>query len=136
MNIYQILPNQYLGQVIEVADGTPGIPIGFTRTIPPTIPNGTYAMWSGRSWVLTENPAPYIPVPAKVTMRQFRTALLQENKLTDVTVAIGASSPALEIYWEYEVEVDRLDILATFVQTTLDYSHEQVDNLFVVAAGL
>ena len=59
MKIYQILPNLYLGQVLEVPDNQPGIPLGYTRTIAPDIQDGQFAVWQGTQWSITTTP----PVP-------------------------------------------------------------------------
>lgn len=55
MKIYQILPNQYLGEILEYPDSEPGIPIGYTRTSI-EVPEGLYAIWMGTFWQITENP--------------------------------------------------------------------------------
>ena len=47
MKIYQILPNLYLGEELDISDDEKGIPIGYTRTTPPTIKPGEFAVWSG-----------------------------------------------------------------------------------------
>lgn len=55
MKIYEILPNLYLGRVIEHPDSEPGIPIGFTRTSV-EVPDGKYAFWAGTEWIVTDTP--------------------------------------------------------------------------------
>jgi hypothetical protein len=64
MKIYQILPNGYLGEIRDVPDGTPGIPVGFTRTVAPEIPENHYGIWQGNGWGITENPPPVPQPPA------------------------------------------------------------------------
>tara|TARA_B100000497_G_scaffold43912_1_gene51019 strand:- start:6616 stop:6852 length:237 start_codon:yes stop_codon:yes gene_type:complete len=60
MNIYKIKANKYFGGTIIVPDSVRGIPLFTTRTAPPEIPEGHYAIWNGRGWSLTTN-APPVP---------------------------------------------------------------------------
>lgn len=75
-----------------------------------------------------------------VTMRQARLALLQQNKLADVTAAIAAlpdgEREAAEIQWEYGSDVERLSPLVVALTPALGLTDESMDDLFVLAETL
>ena len=75
-----------------------------------------------------------------VTMRQARLALLQENKLADVTSAISAlpdgEREAAEIQWEYGSEVERLSTLVVALTSAIGLTDEAMDDLFRLAETL
>ena len=79
--------------------------------------------------------------PTSVTMRQARLALLQAGLLDQVDAAI-ASLPdemqrkAAEIEWEYANTVNRDSAFVQQLAAGLGMTPEQMDELFVVAAGL
>lgn len=79
-------------------------------------------------------------VPASVSMRQARLALLGAGLLASVDAAIAAmSSPAKEatqIEWDYASEVQRGNALIASLAAGLGLTETQVDDLFVVAATL
>lgn len=82
-------------------------------------------------------PVPAVVVPAAVSMRQARLALLEAGKLADVEVAIDAipdatQRAAAQIEWEYAGEVRRDSQL---VQTLGPALGLDLDALFVAAAG-
>lgn len=80
------------------------------------------------------------PVPAAVTMRQARLALLGAGLLDDVDAAINAlPSPqkeAARIEWEYSQEVQRHNGFVSVLAPSLGLTPEQTDELFVQAAKL
>lgn len=81
-----------------------------------------------------------IPVPQTVSMRQARLALLQAGKLSAVNSAIssmpGAQGDAARIEWEFSSEVRRNQPLVTALTPVLGMTSEQLDQLFILAAGL
>jgi len=85
-------------------------------------------------------PAPPVPVPEMVTMRQARLALLQAGKLADVNAAILAlPSPEKEqaqIEWEYATEIKRDNALVTKLAPALGLDAPALDALFTMAATL
>ena len=81
MKIYQILKNGYLGNITEVPDGTLAIPMGNTRTVPPEIPAGSYAIWQGTEWGLTATP-PQPVVQVQDTGTDPRIQAVSEIKVT------------------------------------------------------
>lgn len=79
-------------------------------------------------------------VPASVTMRQARLALLGAGKLAAVTAAIASlpepAKTAATITWEYSGEVMRHNGLVSQLGPALGLSEAQIDALFVAAAAL
>lgn len=84
-------------------------------------------------------PAPP-PVPAAVTMRQARLALLGAGKLADVATAIDSlpepNKSVATIEWEYSQEVHRDRALIQVLGPMLGLDDAQMDALFVTAAAL
>lgn len=81
-----------------------------------------------------------VVMPAEVTMRQARLALLQAGKLAAVTAAIDSMpSPdkeAAQIEWEYSNTLRRDHPLVAALGPALNLTGEQLDDLFITAAGL
>lgn len=79
-------------------------------------------------------------VPARVTMRQARLALLNAGLLDDIDAAINAlPSPqkeAARIEWEYSQEVQRHNGFVSVLAPALGLTEAQTDALFVGAALL
>ena len=98
---------------------------------------GEVTDWEGP---LPTPPVPPVPVPAAVTMRQARLALLGAGKLAGVTAAINAlPSPqkeAAQIEWEYSQTVERNRGFVLLLSAALGLTDAQMDALFVNAAGL
>ncbi|MBK6742515.1 MAG: hypothetical protein IPG66_05860 [Hydrogenophilales bacterium] len=84
--------------------------------------------------------APVAEVPAAVSMRQARLALLGAGLLASVNAALaampGAAGEAARIEWEYAHEIRRDSPLVAGLSGALAISGEQLDALFVAAAGL
>lgn len=95
-------------------------------------------LWDGETFT----PAPPAPpvVPASVTMRQARLALLGAGLLDDVDAAINAMpSPqkeAARIAWEYSQEVQRHNGVVAALGPLLGLTDAQIDDLFLTAAQL
>ena len=85
-------------------------------------------------------PSVTVPVPAEVTMRQARLALLAAGLLDDVEAAIaGMDEPAktaAQIEWEYSNALERDNTLVAILGPALGLSTNQVDDLFRAAAQL
>ena len=79
-------------------------------------------------------PEPPVVVPASVSMRQARLALLDAGLLDDVDAAMSGASPADRIEWEYATEVRRDSALVASMTVALGWSAAQVDDLFCAAA--
>lgn len=81
-----------------------------------------------------------VRVPKEVTMRQARLALRAAGKLAAVAAAIDAMpSPTKEdaqIEWEYSNTLRRDHPLVAALGPALNLTGEQLDGLFITAAGL
>ena len=81
-----------------------------------------------------------VPVPAEVTLRQARLALLASGLLDDVETAIdGMEEPtqtAARIEWEYSNALQRDNALVSVLGPALGLSSNQIDDLFRAAAQL
>ena len=95
-------------------------------------------LWDGET--LTPPPHGPAPVPAAVTMRQARLALLGAGLLTSVDTAIDSlPSPqkeAARIEWEYATEVQRSSGLVPMMGVALGLDDAALDALFIGAAAL
>ncbi len=95
--------------------------------------------WNGITWV-EGGAAPAPVVPSVVTMRQARLALLAAGHIPAITAIIaGMSTPQKEqaqIEWEFSQEVSRNYGLVVSLIPALGLTAEQVDQLFITAAGL
>lgn len=76
------------------------------------------------------------PVPAHVTMKQARLALLDANLLDTVESNISALPKADQIEWEFSLTVQRASPLVASLAATLGLTDAQVDQLFVDASGM
>lgn len=79
-------------------------------------------------------------VPAEITMRQARLALLGAGKLAAVDAAINAmtepAKSAAKIEWEYSNTVQRHNGFVAALGPALGLTDAQIDALFVAAAAL
>ena len=75
-------------------------------------------------------------VPAAVTMRQARLALLAAGKLEAVTAAVQQVGGAAQIEWEYAAEVRRDWPLVAQLTGVLGMTDADMDALFAQAATL
>ena len=90
-------------------------------------------LYDGETFI---RPVPAVEVPASVSMRQARLALLAAGLLGQVEQAMQSASAADQIEWEYATEVRRDSPLVASMTAALGWSSEQVDNLFGAAAAL
>jgi len=105
----------------------------------PTTPQESWRLIDGEIVsVETEESAPQ--VPASVTMRQARLALLGAGILDQVEAAIDAlpepPRTAARIEWDFSSEVFRERDFVLMLGDTLGLTSEQMDNLFITAATL
>lgn len=113
-----------------------------------TTPGALRANWTGYEWVevaykapLPDVPTPsVVQVPAAITMRQARLALLGAGLLDDIDAAINAlpnpQKEAARIEWEYSAEVQRHNGFVSVLAPMLGLTEAQTDALFVAAKGL
>lgn len=80
------------------------------------------------------------PVPASVTMRQARLALLKVGKLDAVNSALaampGETGAAARIEWEFSSTVERTRGYVGQIGVGLGMTDKQLDDLFILAATL
>jgi hypothetical protein len=144
MIVARILSNGYFGGLENYPEDS-GIPYGTTRTLPPEIPEGFYAIWAGSGWNLTPtspvpipDPEPTIPDVSVVSMRQARRVLFTYGYLDDVDQYINQlSSPEKElaqIDWEYATEVRKDSDLVQNLVAYLELTTEQLDTMFYEAS--
>lgn len=77
-----------------------------------------------------------VPVPALVSARQIKLALLSDGLLDQVDTFATAQDRAVQISWEYATEFQRQDALLLAMATAFGMTDEQVDDLFRLAATL
>lgn len=86
------------------------------------------------------NPGTPSAVPASVTMRQARLALMAAGKLAAVESAIAAlpdpAKTAAQIEWEYSNEVQRHNGFVSQLAPALGMSEAELDALFIAAKAL
>lgn len=89
--------------------------------------------------ILPADPPPVI-IPASVTMRQARLALLQAGKLDAVDAAIasmtGTAGAEAQIAWEFSSMVERLQPLVLSIGAGLNMTEQEIDDLFLLASTL
>lgn len=115
---------------------------------PPTDWAAGKYLFDGKDWTVVPQwtqpaalqSAEPVPVPAAVSMRQARLALLQAGKLADVDAVIAAlPSPqkeAAQVEWEYATEVRRDSALMRQLAAAIGLDDAALNALFVQAATL
>lgn len=79
---------------------------------------------------------PVVLVPAAVTPRQMRLALIAQGMMPQVEAYVATLDEAATVEWEYATEVARDNALIAAAQTGLSMTDAQVDDLFRLAATL
>lgn len=69
-------------------------------------------------------------VPKRLTPRQARLVLLQATLLDDIEAMI-ATDKAMQIWWEYSLEIDRNNEHIVNSGVALGLTEEELDNLFI-----
>ena len=142
MLAYQIKGNGvWTGATLDVAPET-GLPVDWVRAdAPPALANGQYAVFVGDGWIVADaEPEITAAVPAEVTMRQARLALLAAGKLAAVNAAINAlpdpPKTAALIEWEYSNAVRRDSQFVALLGPALGLDAAGLDALFIAASNL
>ena len=120
---------------------TPADWMGLTDVTPPTFDPATAGcFWRGDHWEIVQAQPPVDPVPAAVSMRQARLALLKAGMLTQVNTAVaampGADGDAARIEWEFSGTVERHRPLVQSLGAALNLTDAQLDDLFRQAVTL
>lgn len=92
--------------------------------------------WLYDGKALTPPPAPPVPVPQIITIRQARLALLAAGLLDDVNTAVAAASKSVQIEWEYVTELRRDWPTLIALAGSLGLTGVQVDELFIAASKM
>lgn len=135
----------WTGSVIEL-DELDEAPSGWTRTAIPTLAAGEWAVWESLGWRITSEayapPAPPAPMLAPLSRRRLRLGLLSIGIRAPDIEAVIAAIPDAEarewamIEWQDASEYERNHPLIADVAETLHLPAEQVDALWLWAAGL
>ena len=129
----------HTGEVINTS--TPADWMGKTHIAPPLFnPVNQGAFFREGAWVV-ETAVPGVIVPASVTPRQARLALLQIGKLDAVSAALAAipdpaRRTAAQIEWEYATVIERNSSLVQSLAAGLGLAAADVDDLLTLAATL
>ncbi len=127
------------GEIIHI--NPPSAWMGTTDVAPPVFDTATAGcFWRGTAWEIVVAPPPPVIIPAQVSMRQARLALLQGGLLTTVNGAIaamtGIQGQTTQIEWEFASTVDRKSPLLAQLSTSLGWTSAQLDTLFTLASTL
>lgn len=105
----------------------------------PSWPKNLTPITQAEADAIRKAPQPLV-IPASVTMRQARLALLSAGLINNVTTAINAlASPQKEaatIEWEYSQEVHRDKPFVSVLAVALGLTDAQLDDLFLTASTL
>lgn len=116
--------------ILRLADGA---------LIPADLENSDYALYL--KWLDagnipgTADPAPP-PVPASISPRQLRLALLGMGLLDQVEQAVAAQPKAVQIAWQFATEFSRGHDELNALAVAMGFSSADIDALFVAAAAL
>ena len=134
------------GLAVDVVDGDPSTMFHPTVaaefvSVPDDVVDGSRWDEAASSWMppLVVTPDPAVPngVPASVTARQARLALLGAGLLDDVEAMLAdPAHRATRIEWEYATQVERVSPLVDSIGGALGLTSEQIDALFRQAAAL
>lgn len=98
---------------------------------------GSTVTYDGTQVIVTLTYASTPTVPQTVTLLQARLALRQAGLITAVNALVQAAAPNVQDMWEYSATIQRNNpqLLALAAQLTPPLTSDQIDALFVAAAG-
>ena len=115
------------------------IPIGGVLIDAPEEIKGKFYKLENKQWVeLSEYPTlpePPVQVPQTLTPRQARLVLLEYGLLDDVERII-ANNRAIQIWWEYSLEIERNNNQLIEFATIANLSEQVLDEIFIKGATL
>ena len=119
----------------------PDVAAFYTVEVPEGTVNGATlqdGVWTNPPPPTPSPPQPPAPpsVPESVTPLQARRALRKAGLLTSINTFIATQSDEVQEAWEYCVSVHRNDPLIKSLQTELNLTDEQLDDLFRSAADM
>lgn len=118
-NVIEVTSLSFLPGLVEITDGF-----------------GIGDLWDGVKFSKPPAPDPVPVIPASITMRQARLALLDAGLLDDVETAMQAAPRADQITWEFASAVERASPLVQNMAAALSLSEADLDQLFITAAAL
>jgi len=134
-----IIDNNNIFVNTQLIDPMKALPIGTTITDEPIMPNGMFAKWVDKEWIIINEypsePTPTIEVPQMLTPRQARLALLAVGLLDEVETLL-ANDKAMQIWWEYSLDIQRNHEHIVVMGAALGLTELQLDNLFIEGAKL
>lgn len=74
--------------------------------------------------------------PTQVSARQFRWAISRLNLRDIIETAVSSSSTDLKDWYEYELIINRDDVPLTELAATLNFSEQQLDEIFKLGSTL
>ena len=110
-----------------------------TTIAPPPAQAGKVSKWSPTvgTWVQVDRP---VAVPAEVAMWKAKSILEAQGVLPAIKKAIntmpGDSGIVARQKWAHATVVSRTDSLVTVMQSSMGWSDEVVDGMFIAAANL
>lgn len=136
-----------LGRVAEIFDSVvDGVPmeerfpaefIAGLRQVPPEIEDQVRVGWQlTEAGAIVAPAAPAPEVPASVTKRQARLALLGAGLLDTVEALVAQQPAAVRITWADATEWRRDDAILQQLATALELDGAAIDALFITAATL
>lgn len=144
--IYELgLGGYWTGASQEIGEKD-GMPRGWTRSEPPELAEGEYAVWGSNGWSVTAEayapPVPPPPILPPLTRRQLRLALLSIGVTAeDIKTHIAAITDPVDraaalIEWEDATHYKRDHPLVADVAAAMELPPEQVDAIWGWAAGV
>ena len=139
MKLYHYNSDGYLVYVTEDVDTSAVLPPNCTIIAPPPAQAGKVSKWSPTvgTWVQVDKP---VEVPAEVAMWKAKSILEVQGVLPAVKKAIntmpGESGIVARQKWAHATVVSRTDSLVTVMQSSMGWSDEVVDGMFIAAANL
>ena len=104
------------------------------------LPAGSVPIGDEEAQAIIDAQQPPALIPAVVTMRQARLALLAAGKLSQVDAVIDSlpepHKSAARIEWDYSSEVQRDRPFVKQIGAALGLTDEQLDQLFIEASKL
>jgi len=76
-----------------------------------------------------------LTVPKTITPRQARLVLLGAGLLDDIEVLL-ATDKAMQIWWEYSLDIERNNEFMVSGATALGLTERQIDDLFILGSTL
>ncbi|MCI4437555.1 MAG: hypothetical protein JHC33_12175 [Ignisphaera sp.] len=137
--VYSLYDVQKLYPEISISDGCNLSHLGYetlVETVPPS-QVGSMAVEDGvinneLQWKLVLIP---IVVPDQISPRQARLALLQDNLLDKVNSMLS-NDKAMQIWWEYSLDIQRNHEHIIAMATPLGLTESQLDDLFILGGSL